>query len=53
LGDDLATLEVPESMIFLDKEETLEFNKQVGNLETGTEIGTLLPKDQNQYWYSS
>jgi hypothetical protein len=51
LGDDLATLQVPESMISLDKEETLEFNKQVGNLETGTEIGTLLPKDQNQYWY--
>jgi uncharacterized membrane-anchored protein len=51
IGGKLATLQIPESMIFLDEQETLEMNEMIGNFDSGAEIGMVIPADEEQHWY--
>lgn len=51
MGDDLATLQLSDSLLFLDKTDTEKYNDLIGNISTGMEIGTVVPKDEGQNWY--
>lgn len=51
LGNNLATLNVPEAFLYLDSEDTVTYNEYIGNPETGLEIGMIMPKDNTQDWF--
>jgi uncharacterized membrane-anchored protein len=51
MGENLVGLNVTSSLLYLDAEDTVKFNEAIGNVETGTEIGMVMPKDQNKNWF--
>lgn len=51
LGEDLATLSVPEDMVFTGAEGSKELMKYLENPVTDQEIGVVVPKDENQSWF--
>lgn len=41
---------VPEDMVYLNKEDTIKMEQQVGEIPTMNEIGSVLPKDEAKQW---
>jgi len=50
VGKDLAELQLGADFIFLDGENTIKYVTESGMKPTNTEVGLVLPKDQNQMW---
>lgn len=48
---DLATIELGEDYVFLNKEDTVAFNNEIGNYETGLEIGSIYPASEEEDWF--
>ena len=50
VGNNLAELELGSDFIFLNAEDTKKYLKQGGMEPSGSEIGVVFPKDENQTW---
>ncbi|WP_427107993.1 DUF2167 domain-containing protein [Lysinibacillus xylanilyticus] len=50
VGTNLAELELDSDFIFLNAEDTKKYLKQGGVEPSGSEIGVVFPKDENQTW---
>ncbi len=42
---------VPENMVYLNKDDTIKMEQQVGEIPTMNEIGSVLPKDEAEGWF--
>ena len=51
LGENLATLKIKENFSYINKEDTITFNENIGNYINGTEIGFVFPYDPNETWF--
>mgnify|MGYP000290700451 CR=1 FL=1 len=51
LGENLATLKIKENFSYINKEDTITFNENIGNYINGTEIGSVFPYDPNESWF--
>ena len=51
LGEDLASLHIKEDFSYLNKEDTIIFNEDIGNYINGTEIGSVFPYDPDATWF--
>ena len=50
VGSNLAELELGSDFVFLNAEDTKKYLKQGGMEPSGSEIGVVFPKDENQTW---
>lgn len=41
---------VPQEMVYLNKEDTIKMERQVGEIPTEKEIGSVMPKDEAEEW---
>ncbi len=51
MGNNLATLQLPENFVFADGENTRRLMKAMHNGITDQEIGLVTPADENAHWY--
>ncbi|WP_246096493.1 DUF2167 domain-containing protein [Paenibacillus sinopodophylli] len=48
---ELSTLQLDESLLFLNKPDTKIIQEYIGNHWYGTELGSVFPADENQNWF--
>ncbi|AKG36799.1 DUF2167 domain-containing protein [Paenibacillus durus] len=48
--EDMATLDLDPSMVFLNKEDTMQIAKDNNDTPSGDELGSIYPADENQMW---
>lgn len=51
IGDELAAMNLPEGYVYLNKEDTITYNEQIGNYINGHEIGSIFSSNQDEYWF--
>ncbi len=48
---DLSEIDLDESLLLLDKSDTIEIQQYFGNLPTGNEIGSIFPESEAEDWF--
>jgi uncharacterized membrane-anchored protein len=51
LGDDLAEINLPDSVAFAGPADTAKLLELMGNIPQGTELGIIVPKADDQDWF--
>ena len=51
LGDNVASIELAESYVFANSDDTKEIMQLMGNPKSNREVGLIMPKDQDANWY--
>jgi uncharacterized membrane-anchored protein len=51
IGEGLAEIDLPSEYLFLDAEGTRQFMELTQNPVSGTEVATVMPKDNQQGWF--
>jgi uncharacterized membrane-anchored protein len=49
--DNISKLDLSSEYLFADKESTVKIMESIGNPKTGTEIGSVFSKNQNENWF--
>jgi uncharacterized membrane-anchored protein len=47
----IAELQLPESAVFFDKDDTRKLLERMGNITDGTELGLIWPKAEGEDWF--
>lgn len=50
VGSGLGTLDLGKDFVFLSGEDTIKLQKQIGNIPTENEIGSIFPQNENEQW---
>lgn len=50
VGEGLATLDLSPELLYLNKEDTIKFEKSFGDTPSEKEIGSIFPADEKQQW---
>ncbi|MEJ8547296.1 DUF2167 domain-containing protein [Brevibacillus borstelensis] len=50
VGSGLGTLDLGKDFVFLNGEDTIKLQKQIGNIPTEHEIGSIFPQNENEEW---
>jgi len=50
VGDNLATFTIPDQLMYLNKEDTLKLQKEIGDTPTELEIGSIFPQSEDESW---
>jgi len=48
---EISTLQLDDSLLYLDKEDTENLQLYFGNSVTGTELGSVFPADEDETWF--
>lgn len=48
---DISTLELDESLLYLDREDTMDVQEYLGNNVMGTEMGSVFPVNEEESWF--
>ena len=51
LGDNVASIDVDESYVFADSDDTKRLMELMGNPKTNYEVGLVMPKDEHANWF--
>ena len=51
LGDNVASIDVDESYVFADSDDTKRLMELMGNPKTNYEVGLVMPKDEQANWF--
>jgi uncharacterized membrane-anchored protein len=51
VGENLAEMKINEDYFFLNREDTITFQSELGNLESGLEIGSIYPISEEEDWF--
>ncbi|USG64967.1 DUF2167 domain-containing protein [Brevibacillus ruminantium] len=50
VGSGLAALDLGEDFVFLNREDTIKLQKEIGNVPSENELGSIFPRNENEEW---